>query len=414
MNKMFLVAKREYFSRVRKVSFWLSTLFFPLFIIVIGVLSGLGTAAVEDLSELNLENLEQPLLVLDESGLVARNLPLPELVEFIEPQTQTDSELNEAIERVKELEAEALIYYPPQLTETLTIQIYTKDQGLFANGKYDGFANALIVQSAQSQIDNPNLVTALNANFATDITAYEDGQVVETGLGSLVFPILSLIIYVLLVTTGSGYMLQSVSEEKENRMIEVILSSISSRELIWGKIIGLIGVVLTQLLALVALSVVPFLAFDLELPVDLAGLTVTVPQLLLAVFYIMAGFATLSGIMVGLAAAMPSYKEAQSFSGVFYIIGIFPLYLFSVIIADPGGIVATVLSYVPIASPLVFIARSAFDALGTVEIILSVVINIVYVVISFYAAFALFEIGSLEYTQKLGPKQILSRLWQSR
>lgn len=414
MKKIFLISKREYLSRVRKVSFWLSTLFFPVFIIVIAAISGLSSVAVDDLAQLKLDNLEKPLLILDESNLVNPELPLPELVEFVNPITNSDSDLETSIARVKSQESEALIYYPADLTDSLQIEIYAQDEGIFAIGKYDEFANALIVQSAQSQIEDPEIITALNASFFTDFTAFDEGEVVETGFGTIMFLAASLIIYIMLVTQGSGYMLQSVSEEKENRMIEVILSAVSSKELIWGKILGLIGVVFTQLFALIALSLLPFIILDFDLPFSISDLSIGLPQLLLTLFYVLSGFATLSGIMVGLAAAVPSYKEAQSFSGVFYIIGLFPLYLFSIIVADPSGTLATAMSYVPIASPLVFAARNAFDAIGSLEILLSILVNIVYMIISFYAAFALFELGSLQYTQKLGPKQIIARLWNSK
>jgi ABC-2 type transport system permease protein len=199
----------------------------------------------------------------------------------------------------------------------------------------------------------------------------------------------------------------SVSEEKENRVIEIVLSTIKSKSLIFGKIIGQVAIVVTQVLFLLLLSLLVLLIFKDSIPIqiDLGDITITLGQILLAGFYAFLSFFILACTMVGVGAAMPNYKDAQSFSSIFIFLSIIPIYFVTTIIADPTGTVARVLSYLPFTNGIVLLFRSTLGALTPFEIILSGAVLILYAVIAVFVAFRLFEIGSLEYSRKITLKE---------
>lgn len=218
-------------------------------------------------------------------------------------------------------------------------------------------------------------------------------------------------IYFLLVITSASFMLMAISEEKENRMIETIRSMVTPRQLIWGKLLAMIGLALTQLVVLALYGIIAYQASTKILPVhiDWSLVHLGLWQVLLTAYFIFSGFVLMASLMVGIGAAMPSYRDAQQASPLFIIGSILPVYFASILLADPSGLVARVTSYVPFMSPLVLTFRASVGALSVWEQIIGIVVSTGYILIGLYAAFKLFEIGSLEYGKKIGFRNILKK-----
>src|SRR5690606_1786124 len=246
--------RREFIKVVRKPSFWISTLLLPTFIVFVGFISGFSSVQVEESIKKNQEELRN-IVVNDRSGLIN-----PDLV------TQfgytLSSEYEENIQRVRNDEISGFFYYPDNILETKKYEIYAKDLGLFGNEAFSNIADTLIKNSALAGISDPNLLQAFNTNFEPNTQIFNNGEVIEYNLERFIVPILAVIVYFVLTTFAVSYLLLSVSEEKENRAIEIVLSAIKPKQLIFGKIIGLIGVVLTQVLILLTLSAIVLIAFQ--------------------------------------------------------------------------------------------------------------------------------------------------------
>lgn len=194
-------------------------------------------------------------------------------------------------------------------------------------------------------------------------------------------------------------------------MIETILSIVKPRQLIWGKLVGLTGVSLTSLFALGALmtGIVVVSTNIFPITIDWSAVDVTVGQILLSIFYTIGGFLFLSSIMVGVGAAMPKYRDAQQFSSVFIILSIIPVYFASFLLAEPSGTLSRIVSFTPFTAPLILIFRSSIGALTIWESVAGVVVVALYVMIGFYFAFKLFEVGSLEVNKKISFKFLLQK-----
>jgi len=399
-NKIFLVAKREYFKNIRKPAFWLATLALPALIIAVGFVSGYSTRAAEKKAREELANAKE-ILVLDKSNYINPD-------SLTSPYVPISSEV-EGISKVKSNEASALFIYPENILESRQVTIHAKDPGLTSRGSFQSAATNLLKNQLISRLGETQPL--VQENLKTDSTFYLDGEVVEFEIGDFIVPGLAVVMYFFLTFLSSSFLLLSVSEEKENRMMEIILSILTPKQIIWGKIFGLIALALTQLVVLVTLAVVGFQALSLSLPfaIDLGSISIDPMQILLSIFYATSGFLLMATIMVGTGSAMPTYREAQSFTSIFIMLSIFPIYFASLIISDPTGPIAMVISYFPFTAPLVLLARNALGALGSWEILLSLILLPIYVIGGFYLAFKLFELGSLEYSEK-----ITSRLFKRK
>lgn len=391
LSRAALVAKREYTKVVRKPLFWVSTLALPIFIIVVSLISGITA----DSAETRLEELvgeAQGILVLDQAGVI-----VPEL---IDGPLQTVEDFDQGLAEVTAGNTDALVVYPENVLTDYQIQVYGQDKGLLSSSIYDGLAESLLKRSILTQLEDDS-AAALSAGYSVEFVGFENGEEVNTGFERLIVPLVSVIIYFVLIIFSTSYLLMSVSEEKENRMIETVLSILKPSELILGKIIGQIGVVFTQLIVLAGLSALALSMMNLNLPIDLGQLDISIGQIIGAIFYTITGFFIMASIMVGVGAAMPSYKEASSFSSVFMIASIFPLYLSAAIIAEPSGTIAQVFSYIPITAPMVLIFRNALGELSSLEFIISSIILVVFAIGSYWLAFKLFEFGSLQYNSRV-------------
>ncbi len=389
---------------VKKKSFWLSIFLLPLFIVVVGFASNSsGQKIQEGFEEIQQFDDTVNILILDETGKLTDGFfDSSEVFQRIE-----DKEVG--IEEVKQGNAEAFFYYPEGIfSGEGKVEVYRQNENIIENGSYNPAAVSIITQAVLSELA-PEQLAVVQDSISAEVTAYEDGQIKEGDFTRLIVPGLGVIVYFLMVVFGMGYLLSSVSEEKESRMIEILLTSISSKSLLIGKLIGLLGVIFTQLLLLGGFAVVGIAIVGNQLPIDisLSSLVFDPIQIAYALFCIIFGFLILANVMVGVGSAMPSLKEAQSLSSVFVILTIFPMYFVGVLLTDPDGSLAKVLSFVPITAPLVLLFRNAFNVLTPLEMIFSLVVLVIQLVVSVYLAVKLFEIGSLEYKEKIS----LDRVW---
>lgn len=401
-STIFLVAKKEYLKIVKKPSFWIMIIIVPVIYLILAAISGTSARSVEKKVEEEVKNINA-VLVVDLSGLIS-----DQLVGGIYQRLENPEE---AKEKVKNGEVDAAFIYPKDIQESKTIEVYAEDTSLISRGRFNSVAQDLLKQSVLKEIKAPDKIALFNTKLNVATTLYKEGEVVDQRFEVFIIPIASVLIYFLLVMFSSGFMLSSVSEEKENRMIETILSVITPRKLIWGKLIGLTGVSLTSLVALAALltGIIAISTNIFPIEIDWSAVDLNVGQVLLAIFYTVGGFLFLSSIMVGVGAAMPKYREAQQFSAIFIILSIIPIYFATVLIAEPTGTIARIVSYTPFTAPLILLFRSSVGALPLWESILGIVVVIVYVIIGFYLAFKLFEIGSLELSKKISFKSIFQK-----
>jgi len=408
MNKLLIVTTREYLRNVKKVTFWIATLFFPLFIILAGLVSGLSGKVVED-SITKSANEAENIIVSDAVGVINKDLLKTDVYKNV----KLIDNKEEGVNKIKSGEADVFISIPQDFYTSKNIQLYQQSKGIFAQGAFTVFADSLIKQSILQEVNNEDKIKIYNSTFIPEIISYKNGQVVDDSIVRLVVPGIAVIIYFILLSFANSYLLASVSEEKENRMIEIVLTSIDSRSLIIGKILGQVATVFTQLLVLVTLGGIGlFFVKDSIGGIGdiLSKITISPWTVVMAVFYMICGFMILGNIMVGVGASVPNYKDAQSFSSVFIILSILPIYFVTIILADPNGLVSQIVSYFPLTSAMILLLRYTLGELQTWEIIFTSVLLIIYVAATFGLAIKLFEFGSLEYSNRISIKNFWKTL----
>jgi len=225
-------------------------------------------------------------------------------------------------------------------------------------------------------------------------------------------PIVFGLLFMLGIIFTSGFMLQSVTEEKENRIIEVLLSSVSARQLLVGKVLGLGAAGLLQ----IAVWLVTVRVFADIASVDIAYLSdISVPASLLAwgIVYFILGYMMFATIYAGVGSMGRTAQEGQSLAGIMVMPAGFPIWLNYFILDNPEGIFSRVLTLFPLTAPVTSMMRLSSQSLPAWEIALSLAILVSFIALSLWIAAKVFRTFLLMYGQKAALREIVRYIRQA-
>lgn len=403
MHNLSTVIRFEIVRALKKKSFWILAISFPLMFAAIFGIIFLSNKATDDAAE-KLKNQSFSIAITDESKLVK-----PQLIAAAKATEIKSSDKQLAINRVKNGQLDAYIYYPKNLDQQ-SVEVYGKDVGIFDNGRYSSLANSLLSASVQSGVD-PAIQKIIQGKISSTSTVYRDGKVHDS-IQEMILPGVFLILFYFLITFFGNQMLTSTTEEKENRVIEMILTTIEARTLIIGKIISLIVLAIIQGLLIVLPVLTGYLLFhnQLKLPsVDLSSLPIDPLRIGIGFLVFVSSFMLFTGLLVAIGAAVPTAKEANSFFGIVMILLFGPLYAITMFISIPDSPLVKFLSLFPLTSPIPLMLRNAAGNLGVSEAIIGIAILIISATIIMAIAVRIFRFGALEYSRKLSAKEIFAR-----
>ncbi len=239
-------------------------------------------------------------------------------------------------------------------------------------------------------------------------TLNEKGEKSEEGLSGFLVSIAFALFFMLSIFTSSNFLLQGVVEEKENRVMEMLLSSVSHRELLTGKIFGLGAVGLTQIIiwqmigiAILSSGPVAFL---------LSKTSISIPLLIFASGYFILGYLVFACIMAGVGAVATTAREGQQMAGIFTLTGAVPLIISQFIIANPGAALTRALSYFPLTSPITMIMRLSAGEVQYYEVVLSLLILTASILVIIELSVRIFRASLLMYGKKPTAGEIMKYL----
>ena len=251
LKKLGIIIQREYLNKVKKKSFLLTTFGVPILFA--------GMYAVMLFVMLKAEGDSKRIAVIDNSGIVMEKLEDTKLITF----TQLSETDPEAVKnRLGEYDADVLLYISPldSATKSVTATTYAdKPMGMETAEAIEHRINDAVEAYRIDSYDIPGLeqiMEDVHSNVhLTSYTVDEEGK--ETISQSEVYMIVSMVLAMALymfIALFSGMVMSSVIEEKTSRVVEVLVSSVKSTELMFGKIIGVALVALTQFLLWIVLT----------------------------------------------------------------------------------------------------------------------------------------------------------------
>ncbi|MET3810826.1 ABC transporter permease [Arthrobacter sp. UYEF3] len=384
----------EFTRTMKKRSFWIATLAIPVVMAIVFALvylSNSSTAASADAQK----TATMAFTYTDDSGLIA-----PQIATAMGGKKVTDPA--QALQDVKKGLTDAYFAYPAK-PATQPVKVYGADKGIFENGKYDAVAKQLLTASAQATIGSPQLTAAASGTVKTEATTFKDGQP-SGGFGAAIPPLMFLLIFYVSIILLSSQMLNSTLEEKENRVTEMILTTLNPTTLIIGKVIALFMVGLLQILVFLTPIAIGYLFFrdKLALPdLDLSTLSFEPGTMLVGALLLLGGFTVFTGVLVAIGAIMPTAKDAGTIFGPLMALIFVPFYAISLIISDPHAPIVQIFTYFPLSAPVTALLRNGFGTLTPLEA--TIVIAELFIVgfLILRLAVHLFRYGSIQYSGRL-------------
>lgn len=373
----------------------------PLIISVVAGLSYLGNKSSADRIDELAKDLKN-ISIVDKSGLI--NQDVIKSGGFTLSPSANENQLRE---EVREGKKEALVVYPETLEKDRKYSIYLSTDDFTKMGSVTALADNLLKTSIFLPLGSAEIIALAQGGAETNVVTYRDGQ--ETaGLNEYVVPGLFIVLFYIIFAFSVGYMLTSVSEEKENRSMEMVLTYIEPRKLIVGKLLAVIFVTITQvaffaLLAILSYVVLQSLGNAIALPagIDLNKLVFDPLTIFFGFGFLVAGFLMFAGLMTATAAIAPSSKEANSFSAVFYIGAFIPFYFVTMILTDPENPITRFITFFPLTSPVVTLIRNTVGNMSTIESVLALLAMTFFMVAAIWIAVRAFSRGALEYSSVL-------------
>jgi ABC-2 type transport system permease protein len=213
--------------------------------------------------------------------------------------------------------------------------------------------------------------------------------------------------FIFLLLMSAGYLMQAVVDEKENRTMEVLLTSASPPELISGKVLGIVGVGLTQLMVWVGVAVLFVLgargagiAWFQDMQMDWGGIATVVA--LGVPSYVVA-----SSLMAAIGATVTSAQEGQSVAAILFVLSGIPLFLSWLIVQSPHAPVPTVLSLLPFTALPTVILRNITASVPLWQVAASTGLQAVYSLGALWVASRAFRAGTLRYGQRLRWRELM-------
>jgi len=230
----------------------------------------------------------------------------------------------------------------------------------------------------------------------------ETGEVAaeQGGYGNAIIPGIFSLLLALSLVLSSTYMVQGLGDEKENRLIEVLLSSVSTRQLLIGKVLGLGTTGLVQVV--VWLISAPLL---LNLASSTFGgfiSTIQIPAnfLILGIFYFILGYLLFAALSVGTGAISPNAREGQQLSMIYTLLAFVPLWFSSILFIFPNSPIWLALTIFPITAPVATMLRLGVSDIAAWELAVSIAVLVLSIIGILYLAIRAFRVYLLMYGKR--------------
>jgi len=235
-------------------------------------------------------------------------------------------------------------------------------KAFLVHGLLDGKVDPTVTRRVASPADVTAVTLDENGRPRSGVSA-------ASAIAGFIIPYVPSILLVLSIFPSSSYLLRSVAEEKETRVIEIVLSSVLASELLSGKVLGLGALGLTQ----VGVWLLSTVFITGGLGALIAGVVVALSPVVfvLAGVYFLLGFLLFGTLMAVAGSLGTSLRESQQVAGIFSIGATVPLWFNSLILASPNGVVARVLSYFPLTAPTTMMLRLPLANVPALDIAIS-------------------------------------------
>jgi len=430
-NKILSIIKHEYLLKIKSKGFIIGTILMPLgFLLFMGVVAG-----ITYFSLLN-ENNNVKIAINDKTHKIAASIIEKDTTKYF----ASDDNFDVLKDKVLINEIQAAVFLDEDAIETGNVQIFINEQsGLnFLDNLRTAIENEIKnIRLLESGIDIETLNKIYaSANIKTDKITEKGTLKDDTEVKTIISYIMGLAMYMMMIIYGSMVM-QGVIEEKQNRIVEVLASSVSPFQVMFGKVVGLGAVGLTQVIFWIILIAggMFFAGSILSSPeqvneimslldsssnfnnnnmlslVENIGIpTITIWHILGFLFYFLSGYFIFATLFAAVGSTVDQMQDANAMSMPLTLIIIVPIMMISPTVLNPEGTYIAIFSLFPFFAPILMVARIMSISIPLWQILLSIVLQVSTFLLCLKIAGKIYRNGMLRYGKKASYKEIFNWL----
>lgn len=411
MNKSITVAKWEFIEKVKSKAFIISLFLTPALIIGFSVLPTLLASkesentkviGILDLTQQYFSELKNEI----EVNKIKNEIPAYAIMNNYKTGTSQDSLIRITDEMLMQNKLDGYILIRQSNDERINAEYRSKGIGNFQDvARFEKALNNIrIKRKLTTENIDPEIIKFINEKVEIkQVKVDKPGKGGKEGFLTVFFSSLIFILLLMMMIIYSGQMLvRSLLEEKSNRLIEILISSCTPKELLFGKVIGLSTLGLSQIfvwlligLSLIGTAIVPMTSFE---------------NIHLIMLYFILGFIFYTTLFVGIGSIANTEQEAQQITSYVSLILVLPSIFIISTLENPDSVLVQTLSYIPFTLPSVMILRVNASSVPLWEILITTLIMIISVIVVISISAKIFRFGILYYGKMPSMKEIRSWL----
>jgi ABC-2 type transport system permease protein len=395
------VAKWEFMEKVKSKAFIISLVLMPLIMVVFGLLPGLLASKPDD-KAISIGVIDQTGTIVEPLALrLNEKYKLPNgtpnyVLRQLSRDSSPEQQKVQGNKLISDKEIEGYFSIPATIYDSGKVEYRAENVGnIRVSERFSRTIEEVIVEHRlKGQGLDPTLIRKLTATVdIKSIKVSEKGEEKESGFLETFFSAYIVIMMLMFLVLTSGQLLiRSVVEEKSNRVIEVLLSSCSARDLMIGKILGLSGLGILQILIWGSIG----LALSLK-----SGTNIFVLEnLLLSAVYLVLGYLLYSAIFVAAGSPVTTEQEAQQITSYVSLFLVFPIVLAIPAMQNPNSPLIKILSFIPLLTPAFMVLRIPIQMPETWEILTTIGLMIVSSIGMMWVAGKIFRVAILVYGKR--------------
>lgn len=405
-KRMIAVFKREVKEKLMSKSFILMTLLLPIFMIgIMGMQTLLMSYNKDSEASFDLVTESYELTQQFENAFAQTDFVKDGTIKFnyyTMTREEFDAHLKEKKQEIIDEKKTGMVFIPSTALQDKKVEYYAKTgKDLSLTSRLGGTINKVLIENyfGYKNLTQDELDFARNRVEITSYKVSEKDEYEEEGYGNLILSYLfSFLLYMSLLMMGQATM-NSVIEEKNNRVVEVILSSVSPKELMTGKIFGaaITGTVQMAIWLMPVMLVISTTWFVIP-EKYLFSITLLQISYMLVNFFL--GLITFLGLFATVGAIFESQQEAQSGVWPVMLLAIIPFFISIALITNPNSSIGGIASILPFASIIVMPAKMALVDVPMWQLAVAMVVNLATIFAIFPVAGKIYRVGILRTGKK--------------
>lgn len=391
MRKTFFVMRHEFLRHITRRGFIFAILGMPLImLVIIGGIILFFTGKADDAVGV----VDEPTILLEPAAYLKIE---DESMPFIKYPDE-----NSALNALKNNEIQAFFILPNDYMATGRITLFHEGDAFDEiPGAVADYIRASLLSNADVTLRERFRDNNLNLSF---ISLSEEKKSISPT--SIILPFLIGFIFLISIFSTSGSLIQAIVDEKENRTMEILITSLKPSQLMIGKILGLVGLGLLQIGVWLGFTAIGFAIARANFP-NMPVMTFSSSAILIAVLWFVPLFVLVASLITAIGISITAVAEGQQMVAIINIISMFPLYFTGLIIENPNSGLAISLSLIPFSAPLSILTLSQITTLPTWQYLLSWGLLVASTILALFLVSRLLQVGLLRYGKKLSFRDVL-------